>query len=79
MSLFPIRCFTCGKVIGNLYELYEKKITEKITAQEVLDELKVNRFCCRRMFLSYAPEIEENMMKYDHARIVDNRIKKNKN
>lgn len=78
MSLFPIRCFTCGKVIGNLYESYEKKIASN-PAEKVLDDLKIERMCCRRMFLGYAPEIEENMMKYDHTRIVDNRIKKNKN
>jgi len=74
MSLFPIRCFTCGKVIGHLYEKYEKKNDD---AEKILDELNVVRMCCRRMFLGYAPEIEENMIKYDHLRIVDNRIKKN--
>ena len=78
MSLFPIRCFTCGKVIANLYKSYEKKV-ESEPKEKVLDDLKIERMCCRRMFLSYASEIEENMMKYDHTRIVDNRIKKNKN
>lgn len=75
MSLFPIRCFTCGKVIGHLYESYEEKIKNH-PAEDILNELKLDRLCCRRMFLGYAPEIEENMMKYDHSRIVDNRIKK---
>lgn len=75
MSLFPIRCFTCGKVIGHLYESYEEKI-KNYPAEDILNELKLDRLCCRRMFLGYAPEIEENMMKYDHSRIVDNRIKK---
>lgn len=75
MSLFPIRCFTCGKVIGHLYESYKEKI-KNYPAEDILNELKLGRLCCRRMFLGYAPEIEENMMKYDHSRIVDNRIKK---
>lgn len=75
MSLFPIRCFTCGKVIGHLYESYEEKI-KNYPAEDILNELKLDRLCCRRMFLGYAPEIEENMLKYDHSRIVDTRIKK---
>ncbi len=27
--LFPVKCFTCGKVIGNMYEWYTKKIEER--------------------------------------------------
>ena len=49
---FPVRCFTCGAVIGHLYEDYTKLAKEK-SPEVALDELGVDRYCCRRMFLSH--------------------------
>ena len=49
---FPVRCFSCGTVIGHLYESY-KELAKSRSAEEALDELNVTRFCCRRMFLSH--------------------------
>jgi DNA-directed RNA polymerase subunit N len=53
MSRFPIRCFTCGKVIGDKEEKFNKMVEEKIEMKTILDDLKLTRFCCRRMFLGY--------------------------
>ncbi len=55
---FPIRCFTCGKVIGHLYEDYKEKIKTEDKAK-VLDELGVKRYCCRRMFISHVNIVDE--------------------
>ncbi len=49
---FPVRCFTCGAVLGHLYEDYVKISKEK-SPEVALDELGVGRYCCRRMFLSH--------------------------
>lgn len=54
---FPVRCFTCGAVIGDLYEDY-KAALEKKPAAEVLNELGVDRYCCRRMFLGHVEGME---------------------
>jgi DNA-directed RNA polymerase subunit N len=51
--LFPVRCFTCGKVIGHLYEDFKQKVENGADPGKVLDELKVKRYCCRRMFLGH--------------------------
>ncbi|HIH22117.1 TPA: DNA-directed RNA polymerase subunit N [Candidatus Micrarchaeota archaeon] len=53
---FSVRCFTCGSVIGDLYEKYLEGCKEKKPA-EVLDALSVERFCCRRMFISHVDAI----------------------
>lgn len=53
---FPVRCFTCGKVIGDLYEDYKQNCKDK-KAEEVLDSLGVDRYCCRRMFVSHVDVI----------------------
>lgn len=63
--LFPVRCFTCGKVIGNMWKSYEKLIDDKKTPDEALDKLGYRRFCCRRMFLSYPKELDDELNMYD--------------
>ena len=80
--IIPIRCFTCGNVIGDKWvpfieTIMEKKngskkpvngsdvdieyidIQEDGTIQksiegEVMDELNLHKYCCRRMFLGNA-------------------------
>lgn len=52
--LFPIRCITCNKVINQYYNLYTHMVNEnKQTPKDVLDKLKIVRYCCRRMFLCH--------------------------
>lgn len=51
--LFPVRCFTCGKVIGHLYKTYTLLIEDGISKKDSLDKIGAVRYCCRRMFLTY--------------------------
>jgi DNA-directed RNA polymerase subunit N (RpoN/RPB10) len=60
---FPVRCFTCGAVIGHLYEDYLSMINENKEPAEVLDKLEIERYCCRRMFLSHVDVIDK-IVKY---------------
>lgn len=60
---FPIRCFTCGSVLADKYEDYAKKVKEGKDPAKVLDELEVERYCCRRMFLSHV-EVMDKIVKY---------------
>lgn len=53
---FPVRCFTCGAVIGDLYEEY-KKLSPQGT-DKALDQLGITRYCCRRMFVSHVEMVE---------------------
>ncbi len=55
---FPVRCFTCGAVIGDLYEKYTAGLEANKPAVEILDELGVDRYCCRRMFLGHVDGME---------------------
>jgi len=65
--MFPIRCFTCGKVIGHLWEEYIRRVNEGEDPGKVLDELGVKRYCCRRMFLSHV-EIVDDIIKSEELR-----------
>ncbi|MBN1786208.1 MAG: DNA-directed RNA polymerase subunit N [Candidatus Methanofastidiosa archaeon] len=56
--IIPIRCFTCGKPIGHLFKTYsERTISEH--PKDVLDDLGLERYCCRRMFLTHVNLIDE--------------------
>ena len=60
--LIPVRCFTCGKVIGNLENSMKKLKNEGFTDEEVMDKLKIKMICCRRVLLSYIDLSEELFM-----------------
>lgn len=51
--LFPVRCFTCGKVIGHLHKTYTVLIEDGMSRKDSLDKIGAVRYCCRRMFLTY--------------------------
>ncbi|MFW6196176.1 MAG: DNA-directed RNA polymerase subunit N [Thermoplasmatota archaeon] len=59
--IIPIRCFTCGKVIGNVYEIYKDRVDRGEDPEEVLDDLGIERYCCRRMFLTHKDLIDDVM------------------
>ncbi len=59
--MVPVRCFSCGKVIGSLYEEFKQRTEKGEKAESVLDELGVKRYCCRRMLLAQADLIDDIM------------------
>ena len=52
--MIPVRCFTCGKVVGGLYETYVKRVQMGENPKDVLDDLGLTRYCCRRMIVAHA-------------------------
>ena len=52
-KMIPVRCFTCGKVISSLWEDFDKRVAELEEPDKVLDDLGVERYCCRRMLLTH--------------------------
>jgi DNA-directed RNA polymerase subunit N len=55
---FPVRCPTCGKVLSDKYEEFEGRKEEEDKG-EVLDDLGVEKYCCRTVFLTHVESIEE--------------------
>ena len=65
--IIPIRCFTCSKVIADKYDYYhteknklakssdnseDLKFFNDIHTKEILDNLGLIRYCCRRSLMS---------------------------
>ena len=72
--IIPVKCFTCGKVLGSKYLYFKRKVREEkmskgISVSDViyltldnikktpegkcLDELGLNKMCCRRHMLTH--------------------------
>lgn len=81
--IIPVKCFTCGTVIGNKYQVYcdevrlrkmnlpkykngngsdndknrveyfTKENSDKTIEGHVLDDLRLNKMCCRRHMLTH--------------------------
>jgi DNA-directed RNA polymerase subunit N len=56
--IIPIRCFSCGKPIAHLYKDFKEKIAAGEPAAKVLDELNIERYCCRAAFLGQTDLLE---------------------
>jgi len=59
IMIIPIRCFTCGKVIGNKWEAYLGLLQAEYTEGDALDAMGLKRYCCRRMLLGHVDLIEK--------------------
>ena len=72
--IIPIRCYSCSKVLADKWEYYKKKVAErqkqqeesklhknfdKIQTGDILDELGLHKYCCRRVFLGHVDLIDE--------------------
>ncbi|HIH38928.1 DNA-directed RNA polymerase subunit N [Candidatus Woesearchaeota archaeon] len=57
--IIPIRCWSCGKPIGHLWDSYKEKVDKGESAKKALDDLHVERYCCRSTFLANIDLIDD--------------------
>ncbi|KAG0231563.1 DNA-directed RNA polymerases I, II, and III subunit RPABC5 [Actinomortierella wolfii] len=57
--IIPVRCFSCGKVIGNKWDAYLALLQNDYSEGDALDALGLKRYCCRRMVLTHVDLIEK--------------------
>ncbi|MBW3584143.1 MAG: DNA-directed RNA polymerase subunit N [Euryarchaeota archaeon] len=57
--MIPVRCFTCGRVIGSDYQRFVQRTDAGEDAKAVMDDLGVDRVCCRRMIMGHVQLIHE--------------------
>ena len=65
--IIPVRCFTCGKLIGDKWEEFASRVKAGEEAGRVLDNLEIERYCCRRMLLSHVEVIDEILRFHEEA------------
>ncbi len=59
--IVPVRCFSCGKVVGEEYEEYLKRVQKGEEPEKALDALGMTRYCCRRTVFSHVDLLKEIM------------------
>ncbi len=62
--MITVRCFTCGKIVGDKWEEYDRRIKSGEKSNKILDDLGLTRYCCRRMLISNI-EIIDEVLKYN--------------
>ncbi|MBS3060307.1 MAG: DNA-directed RNA polymerase subunit N [DPANN group archaeon] len=62
--MIPIRCFSCGKPVGHLWEDYEKETKKGTKTDTIFKKMGLDRYCCRRMLLSHRDYIDQ-VIAYD--------------
>jgi len=65
--IIPVRCFSCGKVIGDKWDEFKERTSNGEDPKKVLDDLGLDRYCCRRMLLSHV-EIIDDVLKFNEER-----------
>lgn len=57
--IIPIRCFSCGKPIAHLYEEFKDRTNKGEDPKKVLDELGLERYCCRSIFVTHVDLLDK--------------------
>jgi len=56
--IIPIRCMSCGKPVGHLWEKYNAEVAKGKKPGDVMDALGMERYCCRALFLGHVDMVE---------------------
>jgi DNA-directed RNA polymerase subunit N len=57
--VIPVRCFTCGNPISTAWDEFKARREKGEDPKKILDDLKISRYCCRRMLLTHKEIIDE--------------------
>lgn len=56
--IIPVRCFACGKPVGHLWESFKENAEKGEDKKKVMDELGLERYCCRALFMGHVDLID---------------------
>ena len=57
--IIPVRCFSCGSVIADRWGAWRNHIDAGMSLSDALHEVGLERYCCRRLFVSHVDLIAE--------------------
>ena len=56
--LIPVVCFSCNKPVAHLWEEYSERIKNGEHPKKVMNELGLERYCCRALFMGHVDLID---------------------
>ncbi|MCJ7450750.1 MAG: DNA-directed RNA polymerase subunit N [Candidatus Nanohaloarchaeota archaeon QJJ-9] len=58
--IIPVRCPSCGRVLGDKWEDFKERAQDgEEDPKEVMDDLGVESYCCRTVFLTHVDLLED--------------------
>lgn len=57
--IIPVRCVTCGRVISPMWDLFKERVAGGEKPEKILDDLGINSYCCRTLFLTHVDLLKE--------------------
>jgi DNA-directed RNA polymerase I, II, and III subunit RPABC5 len=66
MCILPVRCYTCGKVIGGKWTPYQQYLKDGLDMKDALDKIELKKICCRRMIMGHV-ELIDSLLKYSQS------------
>jgi len=56
--IIPVRCWSCGRPVGHLWETFKQRVAKGEEGKAVMDDLGLERYCCRGVFLGHVDLID---------------------
>jgi DNA-directed RNA polymerase subunit N len=56
--IIPISCFSCGKPVAQVWEEFKERTAKGEDAKKVMDEIGLERYCCRALFMGHVDLID---------------------
>lgn len=66
--MVPVRCFSCGKLVGDKWDEFTRRVKQGENKGDILDDLGMKLYCCRRMLLSNVDVIDDIMKFFETAK-----------
>lgn len=63
VSMLPIRCFSCNKVLANKGTTFSSLRNEKVPMNVIWEKLGLTRMCCRSIMISHV-DVSDELMAY---------------
>ncbi len=57
--IIPVRCISCGTPLAGKWEKFKEETKKGKDPDKVLDELGIEKYCCRSLFLTHVDLIDE--------------------
>jgi DNA-directed RNA polymerase subunit N len=61
--IIPVRCISCGRPTSGLWSKFKERVEKGESPKKVLDELGIDRYCCRALFLTHV-DVLKKVAKY---------------
>lgn len=56
--MINIRCWSCGKPIGHLWEEFNERSLAGDSKKKIMDDLGLQRYCCRSSMMGHVDLVE---------------------